>query len=118
MRKDLERRAELLGESLSKNVERDLERDPQRALKRTVQQFANREHLAGLAVYDPKGHPLAVTTTLEPLLGSAPPIVLQALKEDHDTNAYLRMGIASIHIYALPLHHGDDLIGSSGDRAR
>jgi alpha,alpha-trehalose-phosphate synthase [UDP-forming] len=112
MRKDLEHRAELLGESLSKNVERDLERDPQRALKRTVQQFANREHLAGLAVYDPQGHPLAVTTNLEPLLGSAPPIVLQALKEDHDTNAYLRMGIASIHIYALPLHHGDDLIGS------
>jgi len=112
MRKDLERRAEVLGDSLAGNVERDLERDAPTRLKRTVQQFANREHLAGLAVYDPQGHPLAVTTNLEPLMESAPPIVLQSLKENHDTSAFLRMGIASIHISAQPLHHGDDLVGS------
>jgi trehalose 6-phosphate synthase len=112
MRKDLERRAEVLGESLARNVERDLERDAQTRLQRTVQQFANREHLAGLAVYDPQGHPIAVTTNLEPLMESAPPIVLQALKQNHATGAFLRMGIASIHIYALPLHNGDDLVGS------
>lgn len=113
MRKDLDRRSELLGESLARNVERDLERDAPRTLQKTVQQFANREHLAGLAVYDPQGHPLAVTTNLQPLMESAPPIVLQSLKENHDTKAFLRMGIASIHIYALPLHNNaDELIGS------
>ncbi len=112
MRKDLDRRSETLGESLARNVERDLERDAQHTLQRTVQQFANREHLAGLAVYDPQGRPIAVTTNLQPLMESAPPIVLQSLKENHDAKAFLRMGIASIHIYALPLHHGDELIGS------
>lgn len=112
MRRDLGRRAELLGDSLARNVERDLERDAQHTLQRTVQQFANREHLAGLAVYDPQGHPIAVTTNLQPLMESAPPIVLQALKENHDTAAFVRLGIASIHIYALPLHNGDDLVGS------
>jgi trehalose 6-phosphate synthase len=112
MRRDLERRGELLGESLAGTVERDLERNSEHTLQRTVQQYANREHLAGLAVYDPQGHPLAVTTNLEPLMASAPPIVLQALKEEHDTSAFLRMGIASIHIYALPLHSGDTLIGA------
>ncbi|HYM76768.1 MAG TPA: trehalose-6-phosphate synthase [Candidatus Dormibacteraeota bacterium] len=112
MRRDLDRRAEVLGESLAKSVEKDLERDAQRTLQRTVQQFANREHLAGLAVYDPQGHPVAVTTDLQPLMESAPPVVLKALKEDHDTEAFLRMGISSIHIYALPLHSGDNLIGS------
>src|SRR6516225_10098011 len=112
MRKDLDRRSALLGESLARNVERDLERDAPRTLQKTVQQFANREHLAGLAVYDPQGHPLAVTTNLQPLMESAPPIVLQSLKENQDTQAFLRMGIASIHIYALPLHNGDDLVGS------
>jgi len=112
MRRDLEHRAEVLGESLGRNVERDLERNASQTLKRTVQQFANREHLAGLAVYDPQGRPLAVTTNLEPLMASAPPIVLQALKEQHDEHAFLRMGIASIHIYALPLHQGDNLIGA------
>src|SRR5437868_5962209 len=104
MQKDLQRRAEVLGESLARNVERDLERDAQHTLQRTVQQFANREHLAGLAVYDPQGHPIAVTTNIQPLMESAPPIVLGALKQNHATGAFLRMGIASIHIYALPLH--------------
>lgn len=112
MRRDLDRRAEVLGESLASNVEHDLERDAQRTLQRTVQQFANREHLAGLAVYDTQGHPIAVTTTLQPLMESAPPIVLQSLKENRDAKAFLRMGIASIHIYALPLHSDDTLIGS------
>jgi alpha,alpha-trehalose-phosphate synthase [UDP-forming] len=111
MRHDLEHRAELLGESLGRNVERDLERNNPAILRRTVQQFANREHLAGLAVYDPQGKTLAVTTTLEPLMESAPPVVLQCLKQEHDTSAFVRVGIASIHIYALPLHKGEDLIG-------
>ncbi|HWY04081.1 MAG TPA: trehalose-6-phosphate synthase [Candidatus Acidoferrum sp.] len=111
LKRDLRRRAEVLGESLASSVERDLQRDAQRTLQRTVQQFANREHLAGLAVYDRQGHPVAVTTNLQPLISTAPAIVLQSLQENHDTDAFLRMGIASIHIYALPLHRGDELIG-------
>ena len=112
LRKDVERRAEVLGESLARNVERDLDRDAQHTLQKTVQQFANREHLAGLAVYDPQGHPIAVTTDLEPLMASAPAVVVQALQQDHGANAFVRMGIASIHIYALPLHRDDKLVGS------
>jgi trehalose 6-phosphate synthase len=93
-------------------VEHDLQRDAQKTLKRTVQQFANREHLAGLAVYDPQGQPIAVTTSIEPLMTTAPAIVLQSLKENRNTNAFLRLGNASLHIYASPLHQGDQLIGS------
>src|SRR3984893_4561983 len=91
LRKDLQRRAEVLGESLARNVERDLDRDAQHTLQRPVQQFANREHLAGLAVYDPQGHPIAVTTNLQPLISSAPAIVLESLRENHNTDAFLRM---------------------------
>ncbi len=112
LRKDLERRSEVLGESLGRNVERDMARDTPQALQRTVQQFANREHLAGLAVYDPQGHPIAITANLEPIMASAPAVVGQALKQDQDTSAFLKIGSASIHIYALPLHRGDSIIGS------
>jgi trehalose 6-phosphate synthase len=111
-RRDLERRAGVLGESLSKNVERDLARDTPQALQRTVQQYANREHLAGLAVYNPQGHPIAITTNLEPLMATAPAIVLQGLKDNQDTSAFQKIGSASIHIYASPLHRGDEIIGS------
>jgi len=112
LRKDLQRRTEVLGESLARNVERDLVRDDRPALQRTVQHFANREHLAGLAVYDPQGHPIAITQTLEPLITSAPAVVTLALKEDRDTSAFLKIGIASVHIYALPLHRGENIVGS------
>jgi len=112
MRRDLARRAELLGESLARNVERDLEHNDPATLRRTVQQFANREHLAGLAVYDPQGQPVAVTTNLQPLMANFSEVVLQSLKQQRDTNAFLHVGIASVHVYALPLMRGEELIGS------
>jgi alpha,alpha-trehalose-phosphate synthase [UDP-forming] len=112
LRKDLQHRAEVLADSLARNVERDLERDAQPTLQRTVERFANREHLTGLAVYDPQGHSIAVTDSLEPLMASAPPIVVQSLKTDQGTGAFLRMGATPVHVYALPLHRGGDLIGS------
>ncbi len=111
LRKDLERRSEVLGESLAKNVERDLARDTPQALQRTVQQFANREHLAGLAVYNPQGHPIAITAKLQPLMASAPEVVSQALKENDGKGAFLKIGSASIHVWAVPLHRGDEAVG-------
>jgi trehalose-6-phosphate synthase len=112
LRRDLQHRAEVLAESLARNVERDLQHETQQTLLRTVQHFANREHLTGLAVYDAQGKPIAVTTSLEPLMATAPAVVLQAIKADHGTDAFLRMGGTAVHIYVVPLHRGDDLIGS------
>ena len=111
LRRDLQRRTEVLGESLAKNVERDMERDGQHNLQRTVQQFANREHLAGLAVYDLQGQPIAITANLQSLMTSAPAIVLLAVKENHSTNAFLRLGISTVNIGAVPLHRDGELIG-------
>lgn len=112
MRRDLEHRAQLLGESLASNVERDMERSNPGILRRTVQQFANREHLAGLAVYDPQGKTLAVASNLQPVIESAPAVVLQSLKEQREIGGFVRIGIASLHIYAVPLRKGEEVTGS------
>jgi alpha,alpha-trehalose-phosphate synthase [UDP-forming] len=113
LRRDLQRRAEVLGDSLARNVERDLERDAAATtLQRTVQRFANRENLAGLAVYDPKGHIIAVTADLAPLMNAAPAVVSQVLTEDHEADIFQKMGNASVHIYALPLHSQDRVSGA------
>jgi alpha,alpha-trehalose-phosphate synthase [UDP-forming] len=111
LRKDLQHRAEVLGESLARNVERDLERDSHQGLDRTVQHFGNREHLDGLAVYDPQGTPIALTAELEPLMKSAPVVVQQSLKQNQGADAFLKINGSSIHVYALPLHRGDEVIG-------
>src|ERR1700716_423526 len=111
LRRDLQRRAEVLGESLARNVERDLQRDAIQTLQRTVQRFANRENLAGLAVYDPQGKVIAVTSDLAALMNTAPPVVTQTLQEEHVSDVFQRMGTASVHICAMPLHNQEKLVG-------
>lgn len=111
LRRDLQRRAEVLGESLARNVERDLARGSIQTLQRTVQRFGNREHLAGLAVYNPEGQMIAATTDLAPRMNTAPLVVSQALMNDHGADVFQKLGPASVHIYALPLHDQEKLIG-------
>jgi trehalose-6-phosphate synthase len=111
LRRDLQRRAEVLGESLAGNVERDLEKGSAQDLQRIVQHFGNREHLAGLAIYGRQGNLLAVTPELSSILASLSPVMSQALRENHGIGEFQRIGASSFHIYALPLHQGDEVIG-------
>jgi trehalose 6-phosphate synthase len=109
--RDLERRAEILGESLAGNVERDLEKDSVQDLQRVVEHYGNREHLSGLAIYGRQGNLLAVTPELASTLATVPSVMSQALGENHGAGAFQRVGDASLHIYALPLHQNEEVIG-------
>jgi alpha,alpha-trehalose-phosphate synthase [UDP-forming] len=111
MRRDVQRRAEVFGESLAGGIEKDLAKKSVQNLQRTVQKFGNRENLIGLAVYDIQGRVIAVTADLATLMTTPPSVVSNALKDDHDGDAFQKLGKASIHIYALPLHDQDKLIG-------
>ncbi len=111
LRQDLERRAEVLGDSLAGNVERDLEKDSAQDLQGIVQHFGNREHLLGLAVYGWQSNLLALTPELAPTLPTAPYVLSQALRDNHGVGAFQRVGDASLHVYALPLHQHDEVIG-------
>ena len=112
LRRNLERRAEVLGESLAGNVETGLEKDSVQDLQRIVEHFGNREHLSGLAIYGRQGDLLAVTPELKSTLATVPPVMSEALRENHGAGAFQRLGGASLHIYALPLHQHDEVIGS------
>jgi trehalose-6-phosphate synthase/uncharacterized membrane protein affecting hemolysin expression len=109
--RDLERRAEVLGESLAGNVERDLEKDSAQDLQRIVRNFGNREHLSGLAIYGRQGDLLAVTPELASTLGAVPSVMSQALRDNRGTGGFQRVGGAPVHIFALPLHQQDEVIG-------
>jgi glycosyltransferase involved in cell wall biosynthesis len=111
LRRDLERRAEVLGQSLTGNVERDLEKDSVQDLQRIVQHFGNREHLSGLGIYGRQGDLQAVTPELASRLDTVSSVMSQALSENHGAGSSKRVGDASLHIYALPLHQHDEVIG-------
>jgi alpha,alpha-trehalose-phosphate synthase [UDP-forming] len=111
LRSDLERRAEVLGESVAANVEKSWEGGSERGLQRLVQRFANREHLLGVAVYDRQGKVVAITSELAAVLTSAPQQVTQAIAEGHGESAFTRFGSGPVHVFALPLHRQDQTIG-------
>jgi alpha,alpha-trehalose-phosphate synthase [UDP-forming] len=111
LRSELERRAEVLGESVAGNVEKSWESGSERGLQRLVQRFGNREHLLGVAVYDRQGRQVAITTELGQVLKAMPPEVTRAIADRHGESSFFRMGKNPVHIFALPLHRQDEIIG-------
>src|SRR5271165_3938463 len=111
LRGDLERRAEVLGESLAGNVEKTWGTGSNQALQRLVQRFGNREHLIGVAVYDRQAEIVAMTPELGKMLTASPQALTQAIRDNHDESAFVKLGNTRILIFALPLHREDELSG-------
>ncbi len=111
MRSDLERRAEVLGESVAGNVEKSWESGSERGLQRLVQRFANREDLLGVAVYDRQGKAVAITSELGQVLKAMPRDVTQAMTDRHGESSFVRLGQNPVHIFALPLRRQDEVVG-------
>jgi sensor histidine kinase regulating citrate/malate metabolism len=111
LRRDLEHRAEVLGESLADKVEPYLKKGSRKDLQVIVERFGNREHLTGVVVYNPQGLSIAVTPDLAPRLPVEPPVVRQAASSGQSAGEYIRLGEASVYIYAVPLHQGEAVVG-------
>src|SRR6202163_4941082 len=119
LRSDLERRAEMLGESLVGNIERswstgsgrDRDKVPNNELQRLVQRFGNREHMLGVVIYDRQGTLVAATPELAKTLTTTPPPVTQAITQGYGESSFLRLGGVPIHILALPIRRQDEVLG-------
>jgi len=110
-RTDLQRRTAVLAESLAGNVEPSLQKGSLKDLQRIVDRFSNREHLAGVGVYSRQGEVLAITPGLARELAGEPAVVRDATANNHGAGQFLRVGKASIHIYAFPVRQDDEVIG-------
>jgi trehalose 6-phosphate synthase len=112
LRSDLEHRAEVVGESLADKVEPYLlKKGPRKDLQTVVDRFSNREHLAGVAVYNAQGGSIAITAGLAPQLTTEPAVVLQAARSGQSAGEFVRLGEASVYIYAVPLHQDEAVVG-------
>ena len=116
LRSDVERRAEMLGESLVGNVERSSwntgsGKVPNNELQRLVQRFGNREHMLGVVIYDREGTLVAATPELAKTLAISPPPVAQAITDGHEESSFLRLGKVPVHILVLPIRRQDEVLG-------
>ena len=120
LRNDLARRAEILADSLQESVERELGKGQDRGLHRFVERYGQREHLQGIAIYDTAGRLLVVTPGLGPALPLHPDVVTKAIRDKKGAGEFLPPEQTSapqvadavpVHVYAMPLHHDDEVAG-------
>ncbi len=111
LRRDLEHRAEVLGESLADKVEPYLKKGSRKELQTIVNRFGDREHLAGVAFYNPQGGSVAITPGLAQQLTREPAAAQQAAANGQSAGEYIRLGEASVYVYTVPLHQEEAVVG-------
>jgi trehalose-6-phosphate synthase len=108
LRSDLERKSETLGESLAGTAELYLETGNQSGLEQMVQQFSNRDHLVGIAVYGRDGHELVASHALQAVMPNAPPALKDALLSGESQSRFIQVRLRRLHIFSVPLHATND----------
>lgn len=102
-RAELQRRSSLLAESLQETIQPLLENNSTQKLNRLVEKFGNRERLAGVAVYDAKQNPVAMTKSLAAALSVAPQPVADSIRDQVSVNEFETVQDRKMDIYSQPL---------------
>ena len=110
LRGDLARRAEVLTESLQETVEPVLQKGPTQ-LRRIVERFGDRQHLAGVAIYDPDGKLLAASAKLGHNAETPPNVFATCKASDTGAGGFIKIGDTAMYAYAVPLHRDAKLAG-------
>jgi hypothetical protein len=112
LRNDLQRHAALLAETLRETIEPVLETDKADGIGRIVEKLGHGEHLNGVAVYDENGNPLVLTRGLKHDFLSRSQAAIQASASDQSYQQFLTIGDTPLHIFSLPLHRSQDVVGA------
>ena len=111
LRADLARRAEVLTESLQETVDASLQRGSSAQLQRIVERFGDREHLAGIAIYDQNGQVQAASAKLTHSADNPPNIFSEAKSTNEGTGSFANLNSTTMYEYAAPLHRGAEFAG-------
>ena len=107
LRGDLERRAAVLADSLAGNVQPNLENGSVNNLQLIVDRFSNREHLAGVAIFNERMELLAQSAGLLDRMQGWPAVVAQVIATKQKQGTFLNIGGQSLYLYAMPLNVED-----------
>jgi alpha,alpha-trehalose-phosphate synthase [UDP-forming] len=107
LRSDLERRSALLADSLSGNVLPNLQNGSVKQLQQIVDHFSNREHLAGVAVFDENLELLAQSEGLSEGIRGRLRVVSQAIATKQREAVFLNVSGRPFYVFATPLNIED-----------
>jgi trehalose-6-phosphate synthase len=108
--RDLDRQTLILADSLTRSAEQLVDSHSYRDLQRMVDRFADRERIAGIAVYGASGQTLAATSgTLSAL---RPDDIAEVLKTGAARQEGFNAPSGPMHLTALPLNANGMVIGA------
>jgi trehalose 6-phosphate synthase len=112
LKSELDRRSAILSESLKENIEMVPASGSAAGLARIVDKFSNRERLLGIAVFDGKSEPIAVSSSLarkwDLAAGRVADFSVESASRDDLTGQFLRVEDELIHIFAIPVSFQSD----------
>ena len=113
---NLEQRASLLAYSLKESVEpyyaNSSQSSFQNSLQKVVNKFANRERLAGIALYDNKGTLLATSSGLPKTIIENIKIVADAMDSNTSNNDFFDTEGENRYVHVDPLHNDESIVGA------
>jgi trehalose 6-phosphate synthase len=116
MRSEVERQSLELAEGQQRAAEQALRDGSASELQALVGQFQNHDQMAGVAVYDANGRPLAMTRELasrfESNAAGTPSAISLALREDRMRGEFFSTRGEAMHILALPIRTDGRLLGA------
>ena len=111
---NLEQRASLLADSLKESVEPSYVNSSgvplQTSLQKTVNKFANRERLAGIALYDNQGTLLATSSGLPKTIIENTKSISEAMDSNKTKSDFLDADNETRYVFVDPLHNDDGSI--------
>src|SRR2546423_10793310 len=108
---ELQRRAHILADGLQESVEPVLEKRSRRTLQQLVERFGNREHLAGIAIYDQQEVPIAITSGLRKRFPDDAFAPSKIKTYSPDSREFLFLNSIYLNVHTVPL---DTEQGSAG----
>ena len=113
---NLEQRASLLADSLKESVEpyyaNSSQPSFQKSLQKVVDKFANRERLAGIALYDNKGTLLATSSGLPKTIIENTKIITDAMDSNTSNNDFFDADGENRYVHVDPLHNDESIVGA------
>ena len=103
LQQDLQRRAQILADSLQESVEPALEKRSRRTLQQLVERFGNREHLAGIAIYDQQEVPIAMTSSLRKRFPDDAFAPSKIKTYSRNAREFLWLNSVYLNVHAVPL---------------
>ena len=114
LREEAERHAIILADSLEKPIATMVARNSVEDLQALVERFPRNTGIAGIAVFDASGSPLAVTARFASRLPANLRPVHDAIAQGTRRNEFLRLQDRSIHVLASPLETSTGIVGALG----